>query len=453
MASCVRSWAGVVALFALTGCNHGTNAATSDTTSNQGGDPKGSPPSYSRVDDIDNDKLIAWLKTMADTRPGAGGRSKLINIYTKRGQMRGRLDDFEACIHYSGIEIAQQPTGGAYRARARCEMSLHKYAAAAADLDEAPHHPDSNEAWETLAMRGDVDLALGRYDEARKLYLEAIRPKDPSVLVRLANLDVELGNFAEANRGFEDAEKRANGLDPSYEAWLQVQRAIRHEESGELDLASARIDRALALDPKNVLAQQHHAQLLAWTGHPDEAGKIYRPLIEKTDNPEFMSKLALLLEASPDGTAEAARLVDQARVRYKADLAAFPEALWQHDGTFLLDHGIEPAEALDVLKKDAAARPAVADWIPLAWAQLANADVAGAQTTMKSALATPVKSARLFWTAAAVSESAGMKEDAAKFRKQALAIDPKVGVRMAPWARYGVSASASTATRPTTSRP
>lgn len=390
---------------------------------NTGGASKGAPL-FTRADEIDNERLIAWLKSMVDANPAAGGRMRLVNIYLKRGQMRGRLDDFDRCIEYATKDIDGTHASESYKTRARCEISLHRFHDAAADLDAAAHHADALPQ-ETLGLRGDVAWALGKYDEALDDYKKAQRADDAIAMVRLANFDVELGALPDADLLFDGAEKLVAGKDKNYEAWLQVQRAIRHLESGEIPEARARIDKALAHDEKNVLAELYHAQILSLDGKPADAIAEYETLVAKTDNPEYMSALALLKAKNGDAPG-AAKLVEAARQRYTADVRAFPEALWQHDGQFLLDQRIEPATALEVLTKNADARPNVQSWIPLAWAQLANGDAKAAKATVDRALATPSKSARLWWVAAHVAEANGDAGTAKKMRTRALAANPRI---------------------------
>ncbi len=390
---------------------------------NTGGASKGAPL-FTRADEIDNDRLIAWLKSNVDANPAAGGRVRLVNIYLKRGQMRGRLDDFDRCIEYATKDIDGTHASESYKTRARCEISLHRFHDAAADLDAASHHADALPQ-ETLGLRGDVAWALGKYDEALDDYKKAQRADDPIAMVRLANFDVELGALPEADLLFDGAEKLVAGKDKNYEAWLQVQRALRHLESGEIPEARARIDKALAHDEKNVLAELYHAQILSLDGKPADAIAEYETLVAKTDNPEYMSALATL-EAKNGDAPGAAKLVEAARQRYKADVLAFPEALWQHYGQFLLDQRIETATALEVLTKNADARPNVQSWIPLAWAQLASGDAKAAKATVDRALKTPAKSARLWWVAAHVAEANGDAATAKEMRTRALAANPRI---------------------------
>ncbi|HVO31952.1 MAG TPA: hypothetical protein VMV18_14505 [bacterium] len=398
--------------------------ACSRGASGEGSTASPDPGLVSRDHEIDNEKLIAWLKGRVDANPAAGGRERLIAIYTRRGQMRGRLDDFQACVTYATQDVDLTHSAGALESRARCEISLHRFSEAEADLAEAARHFDPAPE-ERLALQGDIARARGRYEDALDLYRRAQRGTNAANMARMASLDAELGDTKGAEALFDAAEALLSGHDGALEAWLLTQRAAGEIESGELTTASERLARARALDPKNVLAEQYSAQLLARNGRDGEARALYQSLIAATDNPEYMSRLALLRRKAGDD-AGAAALVADAKARYQADLSAFPEALWQHYGQFLLDQGLDANEAVDVLAKNAASRPSAASFIPLASAQLAAGDIAGAKATIEKALATPVKTARLFWTAARVMEAAGETERATELRARALALNPRV---------------------------
>lgn len=418
-----------LAIVASTGaCHHGEDDGAGVSGSNAGVPASGAPALLPREDEIDNEKLIAWLKANVDANPGWGGRGRLIGIYLRRGQLRGRLDDFDLCVKYASQEVDLTHSAGAYKARAKCESSLHRFQEADADLEAASHHRDGA-PWETLALRGDIARALGKYDEARTLYRQALNPKAPENLVRLANLDVELGELREADEYYDGAAKAVTGKDPGYEAWLEVQRGNRYVESGEFDTAATHLDRALVLDGKNVLAQQFRARLLVYQHEDAKAKAAFEALVAQTDNPEFMSWEAIVLRREGDA-AKANALVAQAKARYEADVAAFPQTLWQHYGQFLIDQQLDPQTAVDVLAKNAAARPAAMSWIPLAWAQVDAGDIAGAKATIAKALATPTKTARLYWTASRVARAAGDAKTADALRAKALARNPKIAELM-----------------------
>jgi hypothetical protein len=78
------------------------------------------------------------------------------------------------------------------------------------------------------------------------------------------------------------------------------------------------------------------------------------------------------------------------------------------------------------MEKDVTLRPNVAGFLPLAPPQHATGDAAGAKKTIDRALATPVKTAKLFWTAARVYDSSGDTRAAEDFRAKARAIDPRI---------------------------
>ncbi|MEO6572311.1 MAG: hypothetical protein ABIP89_00635, partial [Polyangiaceae bacterium] len=65
-------------------------------------------------------------------------------------------------------------------------------------------------------------------------------------------------------------------------------------------------------------------------------------------------------------------------------------------------------------------------YVALARAQLANADAKGAQASIEKALAMPIKSAELYWTAARVYTSVGDAAKASDFAAKAKAFNPLI---------------------------
>lgn len=386
---------------------------------------KGAEP-HARTPDIDNGPLIAWMRGTVEENPGSAVRIRLVNVLYKRGQARGSMADFVDAARYATWLAENHPDAPILKLRARANLSLHRFDAAERDLLAARKHPDRHAA-ETELLLADVDLSRGRYDQAREtLRRLAETSPDAAVYANLANLEYGLGNAAEADRLFDESARRIPPGNSGWIAWLETQRGIRHLESGEFEKARARYEKALAADAKSYLAREHMAEIQALLGDVDDAVRRYEEVIAQTGGGEFLSALAGLLQDRPGQEARAKELVEKARVAFEADLAAYPEATWQHYGEFLVEHGLDLPKARDLLAKNAEARPNAGSWIALAEAELAAGDAKAAKSTIAKALATPVRIAPLFWTAAAIEDANGDAAAAATFRARARALNPRI---------------------------
>jgi hypothetical protein len=82
-------------------------------------------------------------------------------------------------------------------------------------------------------------------------------------------------------------------------------------------------------------------------------------------------------------------------------------------------------QALDLLQKDVSLRPNSTSWVALARAQLAAGHLRD-EASIDKALAMPVVSALLFWTASRIYRSAGDAASSEKFRARAEGVNPKI---------------------------
>jgi Tfp pilus assembly protein PilF len=122
---------------------------------------------------------------------------------------------------------------------------------------------------------------------------------------------------------------------------------------------------------------------------------------------------------------EARDLEAKAKERYARLVAKYPEAMYWHASEFYASIG-DGKRALELLQKNVALRPNSASFVALARAQLAEKKTADAKASIDRALAMPVKSASLFWTASRVYRASGDAAAADRYAAQARALDPTI---------------------------
>jgi tetratricopeptide (TPR) repeat protein len=138
-----------------------------------------------------------------------GGIQQMGVLYDNRGMCYGLLDDYESALQdYSrALEITHQKDRlGIYGHRAYAYWRLNKYSLAIRDINAAiPLAPDGY--YYLHALRGDTQLAIGRYESALKDYTEALRRGAPKhqiihsrglVYMRQGNTQQALENFEKA---------------------------------------------------------------------------------------------------------------------------------------------------------------------------------------------------------------------------------------------------------------
>lgn len=347
------------------------------------------------------------------------------SFHYTRGRFRGDLDEIALAIETLGTCVKIEPEGpDCFVMRAEQEQSLHRFAETRADIDRAKKL--NVDASRVADLETELDWNGGRYDVAIKAIREA-RLKRPTSgsWMREAQLEHDLGNDDKVDAAFEAAEDLIVDTNPLPVAHLNVQRGMVKAHAGRLEDAVLFFREAVVRIPNYVAANEHLAEALHQLGQDDEATKIYEAIVKQSDDPEFMHALASLYKAH--GKPDKARELDaKATSRYEALLKKYPEAMYWHASEFYLDTG-NAAKALELLRKNVMLRPNSLSFAALAHAELENKQTAEAKASIDKALAMPLESADLFYTASKVYEASGDTAAAASYLTRAKARNPRIG--------------------------
>jgi tetratricopeptide (TPR) repeat protein len=365
------------------------------------------------------DAQIEVLSKSARRHPKQTGTTIRLSAFLyRRAMYHGDLDGIAAAIAQLDQAIALSPSNaGPWLLRARQSLSLHRFSQAQADLQQAAAL--GAQPSQLLGVRQEIDWYQGRYDAATTAIREAaaLRP-GLRTLARLAQLDYQLGRIDQAGITFAAARRQFRGTNPVVLAWLDVQHGILELETCDYPRAEAWFRRALRRAPGYVLAREHLAESLGRQGRSDEAIALYTDILQISDNPEFMGALALLLRQT--GQPQAAdHWRRRARERYRHLLQRYPEAMYWHAAGFFADIDDNPQRALELLEKNVELRPNTESYAELARIQLALGQTARARASLMQALDSPVRSAKLYRTAAAVLTAGGEPSPADRMSRQA----------------------------------
>ena len=165
------------------------------------------------------DGLTARLPTArsgqaAGTPPAVAEQVLLVDLLLLRGQVLGRIADYERAAGLAEALVRDAPDdGAAWLARARTRATFHRFAEALGDLDAAGRRGADRGALD--AERAAILQAVGCYDEALVLRRNAAqRRPDFTTLGALAVLKAEHGKATEAERLFTEARRRYRGVSP-----------------------------------------------------------------------------------------------------------------------------------------------------------------------------------------------------------------------------------------------
>jgi tetratricopeptide (TPR) repeat protein len=301
-------------------------------------------------------------------------RATMVELLIMRGQFLGRVADYERAEALAEQLVSDAPgDGSAFLARALARTTLHRFAAALADLDEAARLGVNSAR--CAAVRATIFQATGRYDEAIiiRQHLAQARP-DIRSLGAEATVRAERGEIDAAERLFVQARQQYRDVSPFPVAWLYFQQGLMWMWEENLERARSAFEAACARLPMYAAAQGHLAIVEAalarreralaafhrWmqegslkpvregsqVPHPGEgtAARFVRAVAlllqqaHSSDDPEYASQLARLLKEAGQ-LDDAQRWREIAAARYDELMVRHPEAFADHAAEFWLTIG------------------------------------------------------------------------------------------------------------------
>lgn len=320
------------------------------------------------------------------------------------------------------------PKTGPHLARAALNFQVHRLALTEADLDAIGRYAVPESAGirsEVEAMRGDIAFYRGRYRLALRHYLDADRlAPSTGIDVRQAVLYSRTGAPRKALTMLDRAARADRFTTPQAAAGLILQRGVVALQSGDWATAESEFAKAARQFRGHWLIDSHVAQMRAASGDIGGAIKAYETILARVPNPEAMDALAALHRAQGDFAASR-RWADRATPLWEDRLRLFPEAAYGHAFEHYLNFG-DPARALDLARRNFAARPYGGAATALGWALLANGRAAEALRVLDAVNASHWISAEQHVAAAQAHALRGDGKAAEAERDKALALNPRI---------------------------
>lgn len=386
----------------------------------------GAPLSYGQALALANG-LLAGAQDLVGTRGGEWlVQERLASVLIERARLTGSFDDYAAAQAALDRAFAEAPAGsGPHMTQAALAFSLHRLAQAQGALDAIDHYAIPAEAEaraEVRATRGDLAFYRGDYAGAQRRYRGEAGSREDGEAFRLAVYQGKTGHTDDALKSLDRLQRAMRFPTAQGLANLDLLRGALELQRGAWDRAEADFARADQVFPGYWLTQAHRAQMLALSGKRPEAIARFEAIAGRNESPEVMDALAGLYRAQGDYP-HAKAWSDRAGVIWAKRLQQIPEAAWGH----AIEHDLafsDPARALDLARKDYAARPYGAPAIALAWAYVANNRPAQALQTVDQVLASPWVSAEQHVVAAQAHALLGQSDAADAEQQKALAINP-----------------------------
>jgi tetratricopeptide (TPR) repeat protein len=370
------------------------------------------------------EKEIVRLQSRLNTSPcDLQTRVRLLYRMNHRASLTGRMSDLEALDAAAADAIRELgPKEDLCLLKANLDAHLHRNAEARLAIESAPLLSSRYEARSLLA---DLDFQEGRYEAAQSALRELIG-ENPAWdnLARLAHWESKLGDPAEADELYLQAQDELTAKQMRSYAWLELQRGMIDFRQGRLPEARKHYRRADESYSGYWLTDEHFAELCAAEGDFEKAEALLGDVVARTGKPELQQAIGELCLLA-GRREEALSWFEQALALYLESVGRGRVHYYHHLCDFFGDARPDPAEALLWARRDFALRSNFSTQTALAWAYYLNGQLGEALPVMAMALSSGVRDAMIFGTAAELYAAAGDSAASRMWKEAAMQINPR----------------------------
>ncbi len=318
----------------------------------------------------------------------------------------------------------------AFTQLATVHLAEHRFAEAAADAEKALALEPGDLTAFTYA--GDAQLELGNYAESKKLYQQVAVPVDglPHAGIQFlaashgATLSWMEGNTDRATRELKSAIALAQKLHLPAEnvAWTEFMLGEQYFQLGDLVAAEKEETASLILYPRYHRALAAMAQIRAAQRRFPEAIAFYKDAITIIPLPLYVAALGDVYAALGD---KANADKQYAVVEFIGKLNAINQQVYNRElALFYADHDRKLPEALTLSRKEFECRHDIYTSDALAWALLKNSQPQAARDEMEKAMRLGTRDPILEYHAGMIYSALGDRPKAASHLERALQINP-----------------------------
>ena len=277
---------------------------------------------------------------------------------------------------------------------------------------------------------GDALLALGRHDEAFRVY-DRLAAMGPSVgaYARVATARQLLGRPAAALDAMALAIEAGSAI-AEQEAWALTRYGTLLVAASRLDEADGAFRRALRLAPGYVHAQAGLARVAAARGRFDAAARRLHGVVERLPLPEYAVLLGDSLERAqrPRSAARAYGLVST----LERVLAANGVRTELSTALFDLDHNVRPHAALARARSAYRSAPGLSAADAVAWGLYRTGSCRAARSWSRRALALGTRDGLFLYHRGMIERCLAGDSAARPWFRRALEANPTFSLRWAP---------------------
>ena len=206
-------------------------------------------------------------------------RASQAELLTQRGQILGRISDYERAETIAEALVRDAPTTGAPGSRGRARRAtFHRFADALADVAEAERRGVDAAALDGVRV-GILQATGHERGGARDPPAPGGgAPGHPRRSAARRPLHAARGKLDEAERLFAAAVASYRDVSPFPVAWIEFQRGLMWMREDQLERARAWLAAAHARLPQYAQARGHLAEVEAALGNVDRAVALLEPL-------------------------------------------------------------------------------------------------------------------------------------------------------------------------------
>lgn len=379
------------------------------------------------------DRLVAAAQNMVEREPTAArGFDMLAAAYMQKARETGDFSlNARAEEALARAERAEPDAYDTLKLRAKLLLTYHRFAEALEAARRAQglnprDHDNYGAMTDALVELGDYDGAV-----AAAQAMVDLRP-DTASYSRVSYLRELHGDTKGAVEAMRMAVESASPKDPEGVAWCRVHLGDALGRDGRAAEAEREYDHALYVFPDYHLALAAKARARLAAGDMEAAAQFYRRAIERVPLPDYAAALGDLYT----------KLGREQDARRQYGLVEFVERDGAQEGTytrqlamFWADHDTKLDEALEVARRERAARRDIYTADLLAWCLYKKGQYAEAKAAMDEALRLGTRDPKLLFHAGVIADATGDRAGGAKYLRQALAINPSFDVLQAEAAR------------------
>lgn len=309
---------------------------------------------------------VAHSKTAPSTTAGAVALANLDHLIDRQGNDATAVDlllerarflgDHEALQRATVLAEAHSTTAADLLRRAQARAAAHRFASALADLAEAERM--GADTGTVANARATIRIATGHAGEAVES-LQARTAAHPGYAsyAMLAAAYAALGRYEEADRLYARAEAELGTTSPFPHAWLSFARGLMwSEQAGDVERGEVFYAQALHFLPQFATANIHMAEIEYARGEHAAAAARLRRVLAITPEPEALGLLGDILVGTGEYE-QGHRAIDAARVGYETLLRDQPLAYADHAAEFYLGPGEDYARAWQLARQNLDNRP------------------------------------------------------------------------------------------------